>query len=314
MTHPTLAHAPLRIYASKHPNEQVRMHSSSGGVFTAISEQVIQQGGVVFGARFDANWEVVHAYAENMEEVEKFRGSKYVQSRIGNAFVEVEHFLQQGRNVLFSGTPCQVAGLKRYLGKSYSNLLTVDLACFGVPSPGLWRKYLAEKCAGEQILSLSFRDKVTGWKSSSCTLSTPQRVISMRVGQSPWMRAFMKNLTVRPSCFHCPFKCMHSSADVTIGDLWGVQKLCPEIDDDKGVSFVVEHTAYQPPVTALRILTLEEVTRCNPFLIDSNKEPVQRAKFLRKTRVAVLPTFQQCTRNPFILKRVWNKLHQLIKR
>ena len=172
---------PLQVYAAKNPNEKIRLMSSSGGIFTMLAESIIDQGGVVFGARFDEKWEVEHAYTETKDGLEPFRGSKYVQSRIGNTYQQVKEFLLSGREVLFTGTPCQIAGLKRFLRRDYENLLTVDVVCHGVPSPLVWRTYLKDfvmcpKGTTEKntvsislnekpvITGISFRDKSTGWK------------------------------------------------------------------------------------------------------------------------------------------------------
>jgi coenzyme F420-reducing hydrogenase beta subunit len=172
---------PLHVYASKNKNEEVRMQSSSGGIFTLLAEQIIQEGGVVFGARFDENWEVMHDYTETIEGLAVFRGSKYVQSKIGNTFRQAKEFLQKDRKVLFSGTPCQIAGLKLYLKKEYENLLTIDFVCHGVPSPKVWRTYLAQLVDNqvdmrggelppfpkEIVLAINFRDKTYGWEKFS---------------------------------------------------------------------------------------------------------------------------------------------------
>ena len=147
---------PLKVYAAKNPDEKVRIQSSSGGIFSLLAEQVIRAGGVVFGARFDGRWEVVHDYTEAMEGLEAFRGSKYVQSRTGETYRLAETFLRAGRKVLFCGTPCQIAGLKLFLRKEYENLLTVDFICHGVPSPGIWRKYLQEIAARRKKFSFVF--------------------------------------------------------------------------------------------------------------------------------------------------------------
>lgn len=136
---------PLQVFAAKNKNEDQRLRSSSGGVFILLAENIIKQGGVVFGARFDKNWEVEHGYAETLEELEPLMRSKYVQSRIGNTYKEAEMFLKQGRKVLFVGTSCQIAGLHKFLRKEYENLLTVDFICHGVPSPGVWRKSSEER-------------------------------------------------------------------------------------------------------------------------------------------------------------------------
>lgn len=154
---------PLKVYAAKNRNEEIRRQSSSGGIFTPLAESVIRDGGVVFGAKFDKDWNVVHAWTDTIEGITDFRGSKYVQSTIGDAYREAREFLKQGRKVLFSGTPCQIAGLRKFLRKEYDNLLAVDVVCHGVPSPLVWRKYLeetrvklrAERDAGKNTVSVS---------------------------------------------------------------------------------------------------------------------------------------------------------------
>lgn len=136
---------PLAVLAAKNDDDQVRMNSSSGGIFYMMAESVIKEGGVVFGARFDEDWAVVHGFAETLDEVKAFQGSKYVQSRINDSYLKVEEFLKAGRRVMFTGTPCQVAGLKLYLRKDWGNqLLLVDVVCHGVPSQAVWEEYLKE--------------------------------------------------------------------------------------------------------------------------------------------------------------------------
>lgn len=257
---------PLVVYAAKHKDEQIRLASSSGGAFTAIAEPVIEEGGVVFGAKFDKDWSVIHDYTETKEGLAAFWGSKYVQSRIGESYKNAEAFLKTGRKVLFSGTPCQIAGLKRFLCKEYDNLLTVDFICHGVPSPGVWREYLKEEtarlCGGKnsvlshpkdnlgdvRIENISFRDKRLGWKkfSFALTLSVPDGhgakntvLLSEPLNKNIFLRGFLADLYLRPSCHACPAKKFKSGSDVTIGDFWGVQNLIPEIDDDKGISLVM---------------------------------------------------------------------------
>lgn len=133
-----------KVYAAINPDDNIRLRSSSGGVFSMLAERIILENGVVFGARFDDNWEVIHDSCETIEGLAAFSGSKYVQSKIGNCFSRTEKYLKEGRKVLFSGTPCQIAGLHKFLRKDYDNLLTVDVVCHGVPSPAVWRAYLKE--------------------------------------------------------------------------------------------------------------------------------------------------------------------------
>lgn len=239
---------PLSVYASMNTNEPVRMQSSSGGVFTLLAERTIKEGGIVFGARFDEKWEVTLDWTDSLDGTAAFRGSKYLQSKVGESYKQAETFLKQGRQVLFTGSPCQVAGLKHYLRKEYNNLFTVDFLCHGVPSPKVWRRYLKEWCEKESIrlesLShIAFRSKELGWKNFSLKLETTDgKVITESFRKNIFMRAFLRDMILRPSCYVCPSKSGKSASDITIADYWGIQNVCPEIDDDKGTSLVIVNT------------------------------------------------------------------------
>ncbi|MGL4519398.1 MAG: Coenzyme F420 hydrogenase/dehydrogenase, beta subunit C-terminal domain [Phocaeicola sp.] len=246
-------------YAAKNIDETIRRESSSGGVFTLLAEQTIRQGGVVFGARFDSNWEVEHHYVERIEDLYLFRGSKYLQSRIGNCFSQVREQLKSGRQVLFSGTPCQVAGLRLFLRKDYSNLLLVDFVCHGVPSPKVWRLYIKELLNSVEKKNLvsattkpafsdiRFRDKSEGWKKFSFAATiriADENIVSHRepLNENIFMRGFLRDLYLRPSCHSCPSKSFKSGSDLTIADFWGIQNVLPEFDDDRGASLVMIST------------------------------------------------------------------------
>lgn len=275
--HPDAERQPLQTFAAVNPDAEVRRTSSSGGVFTALAEQVIDAGGVVFGAAFDEHWEVRHRCATTREELAAFRGSKYVQSVIGDTFLQAERFLKSGRRVLFSGTPCQIAGLRRFLRRDYDHLLCVDFICHGVPSPGVFRVYLAEEMAklahqgekkysfafstipsipkadalaarlGCRIEDIRFRDKTNGWKKFSFALSLSKASAAGEKIQfcalnsfteNAFMQAFLRDLILRPSCYACPAKCFRSGSDLTLGDYWGVEREAPHLDDDGGTSVV----------------------------------------------------------------------------
>lgn len=290
--------APL-VYAVINNNEPVRMQSSSGGIFTLIAEYVLERGGVVFGARFDSDWNVIHDYTETKEGLARFRGSKYVQSNVGNSFNQVKAFLDSGREVLFSGTPCQVAGLKNYLRKPYSNLLTVDLVCHGVPSPEVWRKYLQEtirkaygiknnKAAvnlGNYISDISFRAKDKGWKKYNVKIIFRDgKVEMMPFYDNPYMNVFLSDLSLRPSCYACPAKLHNMQSDITLADFWGVNKINPNIDDDKGCGLILIHNKekldflFGVNCKFLR-QQLENVVKYNPSILRSVNEPVNRKFF-----------------------------------
>lgn len=268
----------LEVLAVKNPNDEERMNSSSGGVFLPLAREVIKQGGVVFGAVYDESWEVHHVYAEKIEDVYPMMGSKYLQSKIGNSFKDAERFLKQGREVMFVGSPCQIAGLRTYLrNKEYPNLLAVDFLCHGVPSPGVWRRYLAETYGGydakEQsrlqatagknsvllsslnatspIGDIKFRDKrESGWKKyrfvvrqKSASKADQNTVLSSDIHyDNPFMRGFLSDIYLRPSCYACKCKNGVNHSDMTIADFWGINQIAPEFDDDKGVGLVLLNT------------------------------------------------------------------------
>lgn len=225
---------------------ELRRQSSSGGVFSAAADWVLGQGGVVFGAAFDENYEVHHIAVESEAELRRLRGSKYVQSRMENAYPAVKGYLESGRVVLFTGTACQIAGLKCYLRGDDDGLYTIDVLCHGVPSPKIWRMHLAAKQAqyGASIAHIEFRTKEKGWKHwhTRITFSNAQQYTSPH-GQDPFLRMFLANLTLRPSCHDCPFKGIPRASDISIGDCWGVEQHTPEMDDDKGTSVVLVHSA-----------------------------------------------------------------------
>lgn len=265
---------PMKVYASINPNEEIRKQSSSGGIFTMIAESIINEGGVVFGARFDEDWEVKHDYTDTIEGLAAFRGSKYVQSRIGETFKQVRVFLNAGRKVLFSGTSCQIAGLRRFLRKDYENLLTVDVVCHGVPSPLVWRSYLeyiknlpqgvdgknsVSSLLNEihEITGISFRDKMNGWRkfgfvayeksvgqTDSDSVLSPNdiKIVDESLTKNLYLVTFLKNLDLRPSCKKCPAKSGKCGSDITLADYWKVDMFHPEMDDDKGTSLVLINT------------------------------------------------------------------------
>lgn len=235
-----------KAYLVNNINLEVRKESTSGGAFTAIAEYVIENNGVVFGAAFNENFEVIHKYVENTEELRIFRNSKYVQSNLKNCFTEVKQFLKDNKLVCFSGTPCQIEGLKSFLGKEYDNLITVDIVCHAVPSPLVWRKYLEyikEKFKSKKIKKILFRDKSKyGYKYSTMTIQSDKDIYQKGVETDPYLRAFFSDLSDRPSCYDCKFKKQYRVSDFTIWDCFGVENFDKSLDDDKGTTRVLIHT------------------------------------------------------------------------
>ncbi len=217
---------------------EIRKNSSSGGIFYHLAQKIINENGVVFGAAMIGR-EVKHTFAETKEELRQFMGSKYVQSDMGDCYQKAEEFLKLGRKVLFSGTPCQIKGLYAYLGKNYPNLLTQDIICHGVPSPKVWDKYISFKTDSENP-EISFRDKRYGWHYWSLKIKDNKRV-SLKTLEHDWyLRLFLDNTILRPSCYSCKAKGQGSSADITIADCWSSKKVCNTIKDtDEGLSLIL---------------------------------------------------------------------------
>lgn len=228
-------------------DEEIRKESTSGGAFTAIATWIIQQGGIVFGAAYDqGSFKVIHRYVETKEELKIFRNSKYVQSEIGNTFKEALIFLKQGRWVCFSGTPCQIEGLKKFLkNKEYDKLICVDVICRGVPSPQILEKYLnsQQKKIGGQFTNVLFRDKYYGYHYSSFSIynKDEKRNYHKGVETNAYLRAFFHNLSDRPSCYHCQFKKRYRVSDLTLWDCFSVEKFTKQMDE-KGTTCVLAHS------------------------------------------------------------------------
>lgn len=232
-------------FASKNLNEDCRLQSSSGGVFSVLAEHVIAQGGIVFGAAMSEDKRVKHISVDNTNELAYLRGSKYVSSFLGDTFRQVLQQLQSERPVLFSGTPCQVEGLLSFLKQPYDNLTTVDFVCHGVPSAKVWREYLKyqEQQSGSKIHSVSFRNKDTGWKNFSMKIEFADGTIySAPMRKDPYLHAFLDNLCLRPSCHDCAFKGASRNSDITLADFWGIQDIMAQEDDDRGTSLVFVHS------------------------------------------------------------------------
>ena len=215
--------------------------SSSGGVFSSLAEKALEEGGVVFGAAFDEKLHLQHIKVEDRSMLGQLRGSKYVQSDMTGVYRQVRDELSYGRKVVFSGTPCQVAGLQKFLGKDYPELFTVDLACHGVPSPKVWDRYVREK--GKGMLGVNFRDKSEGWKKYHIAYIYKDRTERIRHDKDLYMQLFLQNISLRPSCYDCAFRNGGNCSDLTLADFWAVVDVLPEMNDGKGVSAVIANTA-----------------------------------------------------------------------
>lgn len=310
-----------KAFAAINLDENIRFKSSSGGVFYAIAKWIIEQKGIVFGARFNEEWQVIHDYTETLEGIAPFMGSKYVQSFIGDSYVLAKKFLDDGRWVLFSGTPCQLRGLRSFLGIEYERLLQVDIICHGVPSPGVWRRYLNEISNKTTITNISFRDKGDGWKDYSVQIIMNDRILRERFKNNIYMQGFLKDVFLRNSCYDCKFRDLHRNTDLTLADYWGVDIQCPSMFDDKGTSLVFTHSK-----KGLQILSeIEPVLRIveqspkialehNPMMCKSNPHKEKRSCFFYWFGLGSFSrSFSLIDRNPFIV-RVIRRIKRVVNR
>lgn len=235
----------LAMYGGCHQNSEIVAKSSSGGAFSLFAEEILRRGGMVCGAAIGKNYHVQHELINRLELLDNLISSKYVQSDLGAVFMQIASALKHDYPVLFSGTPCQVAGLKNYIGEHFSdNLYTVEFICHGVPSLGIWEEYmksLEKKCKGE-LKEINFRSKVRhGWHDFEFHFkdsSSNEYFSSVR--DDIYYNGFLENLFLRPSCYQCPFKGKESVADISIADFWGSEKYAPELDEysNAGLSLI----------------------------------------------------------------------------
>jgi len=295
-------------YACYNTDEEIRGKSSSGGIFTMLAELVLSKNGIVFGARFDDHFRVVHDSINTAKSLDCLRGSKYVQSHLEDSFPRIKRFLDEGREVLFSGTPCQVAGLRNFLGRGFSNLLVVDLVCHGVPSPKVLRLYREEleNKHHSNVREIRFRDKACGWKNFQIVMEFDQYVYRGGIWKDPYMRGFLVNLFLRPSCHCCKANAYRSGSDITLGDYWGIETIHPHLDDDRGISLLLTHTAKGEEYfgmiqgQGLRVETTKLAIAIphNPCLVRSVRPHGNRKRFFKEFEERPLSEWiQECTKS-----------------
>ena len=287
--HPAaLQHTP-KAYLCRTRDGETLMGSTSGGAFTPIAQHTLAKHGVVFGVGFDADWQVCHIGTETIEGLAAMRGSKYVQSALGQTFSRVQALLVQGRHVCFSGTPCQVEGLRNYLGKPYERLVTVDVVCHGTPSPKLWKSYLATQYG--KIKHIAFRKKTYGYHSGTMEIRYQNGKGYQCSGRIDRMlQCFFAGIASRPACYACAFKIASHASDFTLYDAWHAAQLVPGLtDDDRGYTNVMVHTpkgeavweAIQPSLTSYPV-DLETAIRLDGSMVRKSAVPhPRRAEFLR---------------------------------
>ncbi len=300
-------------YAAKAKEDAILSASSSGGMFSLFALEVLKRGGIVFGAGYDKDWNVVHSFARNAEELDNLRRSKYVQSDIGETFKEVKEFLAKGLPVMFTGTPCQIAGLKNYLGVDSPFLFCAEIICHSVPSPAVWREYL-KTFKTEDLSAVNFRDKHSAWDKSYLRFyfkdgrvlpypSLPAKYLAAfcerinikyfftKYYTSPFTKAFLASLITRPACHACAFKGGRKEGDITMGDMWGFSKVCPDMYDAKGLSLLfinsakgqIMFDAFKDKMVT-RSVNVQEALKYNPYALISAVPHPKRQEFFARFR------------------------------
>lgn len=274
------------VFAAWNRDDGIRRDSTSGGAFSALADYVLEGGGIVFGAAFDGNQHLRHVACFRKEDLWRLRGAKYVQSDLGETFRDIKKALET-RTVLFSGTPCQVDGLYRYLGRRPENLITCDLVCHGVPSPGVWEDMARsiEQRRHKGLQAVRFRNKVTGWKDSHFTaVYDDGSVDSAPLFRTEYGRAFGRALFLRPSCHRCAYTNMNRPGDFTLGDFWGLRPDELPEQQEKGINLLLVNTAHgshifdQLPL-ARQTFPIERAIAGNPRLASPIAQPPDRAAF-----------------------------------
>ena len=327
-----------RAFIFQNNDETIRMNSTSGGFFSAIAEYVIKHNGIVIGATFDENWNVVHSEASNLEEIEKFRKSKYVQSNLNDIFRRIRILLDNEKMVCFSGTPCQVAGLKSYLPKEYDKLISVDIMCHSVPSPlyfEKYKKYIMEKMNAEKIYSIDFRDKRKyGYKYSMISIETDNGKYSEGVDTDSYLRAFFGDYSVRPSCYNCRFKTQKRVSDITMWDCFNINEIDKTFDDDKGTSrILVQSEKGLAIINSFTSMTLKEIdvniavskvremsnsvkynSKRNSFFYDLNNSDDIEDTILKYFPITLFTKINSITRKTLSRTNLYTKIKRIAKK
>lgn len=316
----------MKTYAAFSKNQKERLESSSGGIFSLMAKYIFSKHGVVYGISLTKDCKAAeYKRVTNSFGLDKLRGSKYFQAKVGDVYKNVEKDLKNGLEVLFTGTACQVNGLKKYLGKEYTTLYCVDIVCHGVPSPKLWRKYIdyVEKKYKDKILNIQFRCKDLGWYDYGMKEFTCKKNFFIPKEENPFMLMFLKDYCLRPSCYNCLAK-QNKLSDLTIGDFWGIEDILPEMNDNKGVSLVIIRTEKGKQLftniqnyTSFRSVTYEEAIRSNPFEHTSVSKPPERNSFfhdMNRMRFEELKKKYVIIQNTSIRERTKKKIKILLKK
>lgn len=322
-----------KFYAFINQEESVRLRSASGGVFPAFAQYIIKNGGVVFGAVYNEDMKVCHIQANTLPEIEKMQSSKYVQSDTKTTFKDAKIMLDKGVLVLYTGTPCQIAGLKSYLQKNYENLLTMDIICHGVPSRKIFEMYKKEFLKSHRdkgkLISINMRSKANGWNSKFFKIETTAKIYDVDKNKDSFMKCFLNNLSINDSCTDCKFNKIPRAADITMGDFWGVDEFDTALNDNKGTSIILINSEkgekyfneiIKNSQIITREVTPESATKHNQNIIKSSIAHPKRENFFKdletdkNTLSALTKKYLKKRKHPKILKFLYNHTPAIIKR
>lgn len=303
-------HDPIRVVGVRYKNNDVLKESASGGAFVAMASIVLDKGGIVVGAAYLDDWKVGHIVVDDKAFLYKLQSSKYVQSDTLQTFADAKFYLDEGKQVLYSGTPCQIGGLRSFLKKDYDNLLTMDLICHGVPSPKLFQNYISwlEAKNHETILYYNFRDKSSGWGLGYKTKTKTKTKTNSAV-LDPYYYHFLQGNIYRECCYRCNYCTRERVGDITVGDYWGIEKEHPEFYSTKGVSLALINT--QKGMSALNDAeslfyihesSFERAAKANHNLSYPTKRNSMRdTVYLHMNELAIDVFFEKELKHPFNL-------------
>lgn len=323
---PTGASKTPKTVAAYSLDESIRMNSSSGGIFSVLAEKVLDDGGVVAGVAQLDKTHFGHVVVDNKADLAKLQGSKYVQANSGLVYKSVRNALREGRKVLFSGTPCQVAALYSVLGKTqYENLYTVDIVCHGTPSVKVWEKYVKEleSKTGSKLEKCSFRNKDAGWGNYSLAYKFENGIETLIPhAQDEFMRLFLQRICQNESCADCRYRKLPRIADITLGDFWGISNYHREMDDNKGTSVVLLNTTHGVDLfnsVADQVKycesAIENAIAGNPCIVRSSIQHPKRAEFFAELDTKSLDELlKKYCPPPSLLIRVYRKCRRILAR
>lgn len=315
-------------YAAYNKDEEIRRSSSSGGIFSQIALSILNKGGVVVGAVMDDdNRGVHHQLITSKQKVYLLQGSKYTQSKLGDVLKQTRDELKKGRLVLFTGTPCQISGLYSFLGEYYSNLYTQDIICHGVPSPEIYREYIKyqENKYGSIATDIQFRSKDKGWSDYEVMIQFENnKVYRQKFYKDSYMAGFLQDIFLRPSCYSCIYKTKQRPSDVTLADFWGIQHVYPEMDDNRGISFVWIHTEKGQRLfdeiknnVVFQSVNCDSAIHYNPSAISTPKQKPCSEEIVRALKhenfIDVLRKYTKLSPSQFIKKAVSRIKHLIVK-